>query len=196
MTLQFKRIIQNFQFDRDSTRFPSIVKSLDIKNKALCKAIESYAEQNKRAFTWRDIQDYLLTNNEVRIDINIIRQILKKRLIYSFKRCSSRPLKLNHRIQDLKKTLFSIKLLNTIRKSTLLANIDESVISNTAKINYSWNRIGSPSNFSTIIYSGSISIVTEILSNDLNITGIRKGTITSNSFVKYIDHMFTIWSRF
>ena len=78
-----KELFRTFSF-QDATRFPSIVKSRDIKNKALCRAIESYAEQNKRAFTWRDIQDYLLTNNGVRIDTNIIRQILKKRLRYSF----------------------------------------------------------------------------------------------------------------
>ena len=71
-------------------------------------------------------------------------------------------------------------------------NIDESVISSTTKANYSWSIKGEPSNLSTIVYTGSVSIISSIFSNGVSISGIRKGTITSSSFIEYVDHMLSI----
>ena len=137
-----------------------------------------------------------MINKGIWVDTTSIwRRILKEKLGYSFKRCSSRPLKLNYGNQELKKILFCIKLLKIVRRSTLLVNIDESIIFNTTKSNFYWGQKGASSNLSTIGFKGSISIVTAILSNGVSITGIRKGTITSSSFTEYMDHMLTVWAR-
>ena len=129
------------------------------------------------------------------IDVNIWQKILKGKLGYSFERCSSRALNLNHKLQKLNKILFTVKLLKIVRRSTLLLNIDESVISHPTKSNYSWSRKGTPANLSTMILKGSISVVSAICSNGVSITGLRKGTITSRSFIQYIDHLFKVWNR-
>ena len=136
-----------------------------------------------------------MTHYGIWIDINIWRKILKEKLGYSFKRCSSRPLNLNHQLQKLKKILFTVKLLKIVRRSTLLVNIDESVISHSTKSNYSWSQKGTPANLSTMLLKGSISVVSAICSNGVSITGLRKGTITSRSFIQFIDHLFKVWSR-
>ena len=141
------------------------------------------------------MQEHIVTNFGVEIDTEIWRRILKEKLGYSFKKWSPRPLNLNYQIQKLKKMLFSIKLLKIFRKSWILVNIDESVISNSTKSNYSWSRKGVPTNLSTITMKGSISIVTAILSNGVSITGIRYGTIKSSSFIEYINHLLAIWRK-
>ena len=152
-------------------------------------------EQNNTAFTWRDFKDYLMTKNGVLVDTNTWRRILKEKLRYSYNRWSPRPLTLDFRLLELKNVLFTVKLLNLVQKSTLLVNIDESSISTATKSNYSWNQKGAPSNRSTTIFRGSISIVSAILSNGISITGIRKGTMWSSSFIEYADHLLAVWKR-
>ena len=122
-------------------------------------------------------------------------QDIEREACFSYKRCSSRPLNLDYRLQELKKTLFVVKLLKIIRRSTLLVNIDEWIISYSTKSNYSWSKKGVPANLSTTILKGSISVVSAICSNDVSITGIRKVTIESSTFIEYIDHLFTVLSR-
>ena len=135
-----------------------------------------------------------MTNN-ILIDKSIWRMILKDKLGYSYKRCSSRPLNLNTELRKLKKILFWVKLLKTIRRSSLLVNIDESTISHSIKPDYSWSKKGFPSNVSTIVLKGSISVVTGILSNGVSITGIWNSTIESRSFIEFIGHLLEICRR-
>ena len=137
-----------------------------------------------------------MKNSGIWIYASVWRKILKEKLGYSFKKWSPRPLSLNRKNQELKKILFSVKLLKMIKRSTLLINIDETVISYSTKSNYSWCPKGISTNLSTIIImKGSISVVSAIWSNGISITAIRNGTIASTSFVEYIDHMLTVCSR-
>ena len=148
-----------------------------------------------RSFTWRDVMEDIMEKTGIWIDKSIIRKIFKEELGYSFKRCSSRPFTLNHKALKLKKALFTIKLLKMINQGSIIINVDEWVFSQSTKPNYSWSKVGVPSNRSTEIVKGSISIVSSITSNGVSITAIRKGTITSSSFIKYIGHLFSIWRR-
>ena len=191
----FKRVIKSFQLKNNALHSPSKIHSRNIKNKSLWKAIEIFALQNNAAFTWRDVKDYLVAKNGVLVDTNIWRKILKERLRYSYKRWSPRPITLDFRLLELKKVLFTVKLLRFIQKSTLLINIDESNFSSSTKSNYSWSQKGAPSNRSTAVFRGSISIISAILSNGISITGIRKGTIWSSSFIEYADHMLAVLKR-
>ena len=63
------------------------------------------------------------------------------------------------------------------------------------KINYSWNRRGMTSNRSTTLLSESVNIVSSILLNGIKITGVRIGTIKSNTFIYYIGHLIYVWKR-
>ena len=85
-----------------------------------------------------------------------------------------------------------MKLLEMIGKNFILVNFDEAVFSPSTKTNYSWSITGVPSNLSTQIICGSISIVSSITSNGLSVTDVRKGTITSSSFIEYIDNLFIV----
>ena len=136
-----------------------------------------------------------MKNSGIWIDTSIWRKVLKEKLGYSFKRCSSRPLSYDIRLQELKKIMFSVKLLKMIGRSTLLMNFDELVVSYWTKPNYSWCPKSISTNLSTIMMKGSVSIVTAIWSNGISITSLRNGTITAKSFVEYLDHMLTVCSR-
>ena len=187
--------MKDFSSNRNTTNARSIIKSRYIQNSSLWKIISSFVEKTNKAFTWRDVKKYLQTKNKLWIDISIIRKILKDKLKYSFKRCSSRPLTFDHKIAKLKRVLFAIKLLNIINVSSIIVNVDEAVLSYWTMTNYSWIRIGLHSNLSTQNMKGSVSIVSSILSNGLSITGLKKGTIKSKSFINYMNHLTEIWRK-
>ena len=94
-----------------------------------------------------------------------------------------------------KKILFLVKLCKLIKRGSILVNIDEAVFSPSTKINYFWNRRGMTSNRSTTLFSESVSIVSSILSNGISITGVRIGTIKSNTFIEYIGYLIYVWKR-
>ena len=93
------------------------------------------------------------------------------------------------------KTLYAVKLLKVVSKDTIMINVDECRFSKTTKINNSWSKTGVASNLSTENIKGSIGIVSSIASNGVSITGIRKGTITSKSFIECIENLTIIWKR-
>ena len=125
----------------------------------------------------------------------MIRIILKKKLGWSFKRCSPRPLSIDYEVLKLKKMLFSIKIWRAINVHTILINIDESSISKSTKTNYSWGSKGIPLNFSTLKIRGSISLITAIFLNGISVTGIRKGTINSEVVIEFVKNLLIIWKR-
>ena len=190
-----KRIMKDFDKIKIPSKICSTIKSRSTHNPNLCKAIESFAKQEKRSFTWRDIMEHIMENFNICVDINTIREILIQRLGYSYKRWSPRPLMLNHKLTKLKKVLFSVKLLKLIDRYSLLINIDEATISQSTKSNYSWSVKGIPSNLSTITLKGSICIVSAIMSNGVSITGMKKGTIKSSTFIEFIQNLLTVWDK-
>ena len=141
------------------------------------------------------IKDQLINNEGIWVDRDIIIKILKEKLHYSFKRCSHRPLKHERRSSKFKKILFSVKICKMKNKSTILVNVDESIFSSSTKSNYSWGKKGFPLNILSIIFKGSISIVSAIISNGISFTRVRIGTIKSKTFVEYIKHLLSVWNK-
>ena len=97
-----------------------------------------------------DVRNHLMENNNICVNVSLIRKILKSKLLFSFKRCSTRPITLNWKILKLKKILFLVRLSKMINRQSILTNVDESVFSRSTKANYSWPRKGEPSNLSKL----------------------------------------------
>ena len=152
-------------------------------------------EQTQETFTWVNIRDHLINREGIRVGRDIIRKILIDRFHYSFKRWSPRLLKHDRRISKLKKILYTVKICKILHKSAILINVDKSTFSQSTKSNYSWSRRGQPSNLSSIIFKGSISIISAIMSNGMSFTGIRVDTIKSKTFVEYIGHLLSICKK-
>ena len=164
-----------------------------IRDKKMWGLIKSYAENTGHPFTWKDVKEHLIETYGILSDIHVIRRILKEQMNYSYRRWSPRPLLIDRSVWRIKKVLFAVKLLKIINNSTVLINIDESSISDSTKANYSWGLKGISKNISATIIKGSINLVTAILSNGISITGIKSGTVKSDTFIEFIEHLLNIW---
>ena len=95
---------------------------------AIWRAIVLFTENAKEPFYWWNIKENLIQTYGIRLDTNVIRNILKNILGYIIKRCSPRPKSIDYKILKLKKILFSIKIWKVINLQTVLINDDESTI--------------------------------------------------------------------
>ena len=193
--LTINRLIRKAKLKSQETNDMAPVKIRAINSASIWKIIALFVEKAKEPFCWKDIKEHLIQTHGILLDINAIRRILKERLRLSFKHCSPRPLIIDYKVLKLKKILFSVKIWRIISKSTVLINIDESTITKSTKVNFSWGRKGIPLNLSALSIRGSIGIITAIMSNGISVTGIRKGTIKSDSFIEFIKHLLMIWKR-
>ena len=138
--LTIRRIIKHPKSFIPTEQDPCLSTIQAFRNRKIREVIAKYAEETNQPFTCKDAKEYLMRTYEIWLDVNSIRRILKEQLHYSFKRWSPRPLLLNNEVLNVKKILFTVKLLKLINSSTVLANVDESVISNSTKVNYSWRQ--------------------------------------------------------
>ena len=123
-----------------------------------------FTQKCKGTFYRRNIKEHLIQTYGIRLDANLIKNIMKKRLECSFKCCSLRPKSIDYKVLKLKKILFSIKIWKVINSQTILINVDESTVSNSTKANYSCGWKGIPRNLSTVNIRGSISLIIVIMS--------------------------------
>ena len=134
-----------------------------MRNRSLWKVIFSFVESTNETFNWTHIRDYLIKKADISVDVKIIRRILKEKVGYSYKRCSSWPLKHNYNPSKLKKIMFSVKIWQMFYTSSILINVDEATFSSSTKAHYSWIKKGSPSNRSSLIFKGSVRIISAIM---------------------------------
>ena len=174
---------------------PNIISENPPRNRNILRKIAAYIDDRKQPFSWKDIKEHLIEEHKISIRNRDIWKILHENFNYSYKRCSSRPLFLDHELVSIKKILFSIKLLKVINKSTILINVDESTFSYNIKPNYSWSKRGWPANLSNAIMKGSVSVISRILSNGLSISWVGKQNINSELFIEFIVHMLGIWKK-
>ena len=189
------RIVKKGEIKNQEENNQTSIKIRAVNNRNLWKVKAMFVKNNKEPFYWKDIKAYLIKTHGILLDINLIRRILKERLGLSFKRCSPRPLSIDYKVLRLKQIPFAVKLWRITKKSTIFINVDESTITRSTKINYSWGWKGIPLNLPTLGIKGSIGLVTAIMSNGVSVTGIRKGTIKSDSFIEFIKHLLVIWKR-
>ena len=136
----FTKVSKNWKFKK----FDYIIKDndkikyRDIQNRKLWRAITSFAESIKTSFTWRYIKEHMMENRGIWIDGNIIMMILKGKLDYRFKRCSTRLLMLNNKII---KTEKGFVYNNTLEDDLQALHYDKCwwmIFSQSTKWNYYW----------------------------------------------------------
>ena len=189
-----KRIIKSCKPECLEGNDETKMKNRSINIAWISRVITLFVEKAREPLFWKDIKEYLSQTYGVCLDTNKIRRILKRQG-FSFKRSSSRPLLIDYNALKLKKILFSIKVWRIINSSTVFINIDESIITKSTRANYSWGCKGLPLNLSSLSIRGSIGLITAIMSNGISVTGAKKGTIKSSSFIEFIKHLLTIWNR-
>ena len=120
----------------------------------------------------------------IELNTDLIRRILRKKFMLSYKRVSSRHINLDHELKNYKKILFAFKIWQQLNNSMTLINIDEALFTKSTKINYSWWKRGVSTSISNQVFRGSVSLVSSILMNGISITWTKSGTINSESFVE------------
>ena len=158
-------------------------------NKNIEKIIKSYINEKKWVFTSKDIQFKLKTEDSINISSGKVRKLMKEKLNLSFKRINLRPL--NIWLEKLKfwRLLFWIRFSKLINNDTLLINIDEWIISNKTRLNYSWSRRGESCEVQNNNFSGSISIIMAILSTRQWYWLVLQGTVDSDIFSLFITYL-------
>ena len=151
--------------------------------------IATFCYTKKEPFTRRELKEYLLKYFGIDLSLEKIQIFLKSQLGLSYKKGSPRPLNLDHNLTRLKKTLFSIKIIEVLRQSMLLVNVDEASLTDMTRRNYSWSKKRLPSSLSNLIIRESISLIGSILSNGVSVTGLKYGTINSEVFIKFIGEV-------
>ena len=100
--------------------------------------MSNYIENEQGVYTSKEVQMYLKSEYELNLSSSSIIQHMKSNHNLSFKRVSFRPVftDFDH-IQRLK-LLFAVEFSNLVDNTRILVNIDETSLSRTTKINYSW----------------------------------------------------------
>ena len=155
--------------------------------------IATFCYTKKKLFTWRELKEYLLKYFRIDLSLKKTQIFLKSQLGLSYEKESTRPLNLDHNLTRLKKALFSIKIIEVLRQSMLLVNVDEASLTVMTRRNYSWSKRGFPSNLLNLIIKESISLMSSILSNGISVTGLKYGIINSEAFIEYIINLLKVW---
>ena len=87
------------------------------------------------------------------------------------------------------RSLYVVKLRQTIASNTLIVNIDESSLNRHIKNNYGWSVKGVPWELKNSSFLGNASLCRAICSNGAWISLITNETIDSNKFILFLDHL-------
>ena len=142
-----------------------------------------------------DIRNQIKHDLGMTIECKNIKEILKNKLNFSFKKWSSRPINIESQRLNLIRTLYVIEFISLWELDTLIINIDEVLFSNKTKKEYSWIQRGRWSNVGNILFSGSTSLIVAITSNG---DWFAMFLLINNNVSKFIDFMkkLLLWVKF
>ena len=114
---------------------------------------------------------------------------MKEELHMSFKKASSRILKLDVKRQKKLMILFVVLLMDLINDSKRIVNIDESSLSRLTKTNYTWGIKGVPVVTKNVRFIGSLNIITAISTSGYSYSTILTETTNSKIFIQFLKQL-------
>ena len=150
-------------------------------------------------YTVKDVKQNVDDSMDENFPGKIIWKLMKNNLNLSFKKWKSRPSNFNLSRAKAIRKLFWAHFANKLGPSTLIINVDESTVSRTSKINYSWSKKGANAELKNIPFSGLTSLILAILSNGCWICMLTPSTVNSDIFVLFVDRLKELieeWNRF
>ena len=116
----------------------------------------------------------------------------------SYKRVKTRPSNIEMNMIKLIRKLFALKFAKIVSSKVLVVNIDESSINRGIMTNYSWGIKGVLIESKNCIFSGSLSLVMAICSNDTWLSFMLDETVNSLKFIWFIKifHSWTISNNY
>ena len=101
-------------------------------------AIRQFVQNESGWFNSKSVWWFVQNITDLHLSCMSIRKYMKDRLNLSFKRVSPRPVVQNQPRINIYKLIFWVEFANLIKTEHVLVNIDEVLLSNSTKKNYSW----------------------------------------------------------
>ena len=120
---------------------------------------------------------------------------MRQKLNYVWKRISSRVIDLNFERNEQLKVLYSVKFSKWLSHLSLLVNVDGSSFFKETHICHSWDKRGDEKTVKGIIFKGSVSIISSIMTDGRTYTEVVEGTLTGEKFIAYKDRLLKYFKR-
>ena len=158
-------------------------------SKKVVEVVQEFINCQDTPIWSKDIWKYVQENLKISIAPNTMTKYLKSNMKMSFKRVSSRQIKVDfQRIRKLK-MLFAVIWWQKLGEIRCIVNIDESTFSRATRNNYTWWRRGSPGITKNDVLTGSLNLISEILTTGSSYSAIVKGTTVSQTFIDYMEEL-------
>ena len=148
-----------------------------------------YAYSQELSFWSIDVCRHLLKEFWVEVDHRLMAKFMREELHMSFKKASSRPLKLNTKRQHQLMILFVVLLVELIEGSKWIFNIDESALSHLTKADYTWGLMGVPAVTKNVRFIGSLNIISAISTTGYYYSTILTETNRSIIFIQFLKQL-------
>ena len=160
-----------------------------LKSKLMKKAVMRYAYSHELPFRSIDVCRHLLKEFWVEVDHRLMAKFMREELHMSFKKASSRPLKLDTKRQHQLMILFVVLLVELLEGSKWIVNIDESALSRLTKADYTWGLMGVPAVTKNVRFIGSLNIISVISTTGYSYSTILTETNRSIIFIQFLKQL-------
>ena len=148
--------------------------------------MSTYIRTTTTAFSCKDLRCHVYSNLKIMIPFHIWRRLLTEKFELSFKKTSSRPIRLDVKRHPWMKALFWVKILKMLTRIQIILNMDETSLSRNLKAEYSWAIRGKPSWIRNTRFTDSANLVSTITSDGWSLTSAHSDTINSKAILSYL----------
>ena len=149
--------------------------------------IIQYYVKVESVFTSAGIQKYLNEKCNIVCSLKIIRDIMKRDLDFTYKKCKTRSNVVDFSKVKALRVLFSVNLAKQLKERILLWNIDEWTISQNTKSNYSWSIKGLNKETKNSPFAGNLYIILTIHCFDSEL---------KFNLIKWLNNLYTGFTNF
>ena len=160
-----------------------------LKSKLMKKAVMRYAYSQELPFRSIDVCRHLLKEFWVKVDHRLMAKFMREELHISFKKTSSRPLKLDTKRQHQLMILFVVLLVELLEGSKWIVNIDESALSRLTKTDYTWAMRGVQAVIKNVRFIDSLNIISAISTTGYSYLTILAETNRSIIFIQFLKQL-------
>ena len=187
-TLKRIKTQKDFLADKESKVKQKVCMKI-LKSKLMKKAVMRYAYSQELPFRSIEVCSYLLKEFWVEVDHRLTAKFMREELHMSFKKASSRPLKLDTKRQHQLMILFVVLLVELLEGSKWIVNIDESTLSSLTKADYTWGLRGVPAVTKNMRFIGSLNIISAISTTGYSYSTILTETNRSIIFIQFLKQL-------
>ena len=168
------------------------IKLSSMKKKEREKSIEKYVTNTYHTFHAKDVAEFVVKDLEEQYPVWFIRKFMKRWMNLSYKKIKPRPNNIDLMKLDFIRSLFAVKLANSIDEQTLIINLDQSSINRNIKTNRSWGLRGAEIEWKNSNFVRSTSMWMAILSNGAWYWLLTNETITSDKIILFLNQL-SVW---